>query len=83
MAGTECSSFFNSRGVNMLAVRIRKSEGQSGHKMIGRLASMVVASVLISSLMSGCACLAANSYSKPACQKYDTSYDLDSIFQEE
>jgi hypothetical protein len=30
--------------------------------------------ILVSSLNAGCGCLAADSYSKPACQKYDTDW---------
>lgn len=39
--------------------------------------------VLISSLMTGCARLAADSYDKLACQKYHRNWDLDRIYNEE
>jgi hypothetical protein len=40
---------------------------------MGHVASIFAVLVLVSSLMTGCGCLAADSYSKPACQKYDTT----------
>ena len=33
--------------------------------------------VLVSSLIAGCSCLAANGYDKPACQKYHTDWPHD------
>jgi hypothetical protein len=33
--------------------------------------------VFISTVISGCNCLAANSYEKPECQKYHTDWPLD------
>jgi hypothetical protein len=51
---------------------------------MGRGASILAALILISSLITGCGCLAADSYyDKPACQKYHTNWDLDSIYNEE
>jgi hypothetical protein len=50
---------------------------------MGRVASILAALILISSLITGCGCLAADSYDKPACQKYHTNWDLDSIYNEE
>ena len=48
-----------------------------------RFAPILLLSILISGLVSGCGCLAADSYwAKPACQKYHTHYDLDSIYYE-
>ena len=35
---------------------------------------LLAALVLISSLIAGCGCLAADSYDKPVCQKYDTHW---------
>lgn len=53
---------------------------------MGRLVSILLMSMLLISalgVMSGCGCLAADSYwAKPACQKYHTHYDLDSIYWE-
>jgi hypothetical protein len=49
---------------------------------MGRLEFILALSILISGLMSGCGCLAADAYSKTACQKYHTHYDLDSIYWE-
>jgi hypothetical protein len=50
---------------------------------MGHVASILAALVLASSLITGCGCLAADSYEKPACQKYHTNWDLDSIYKEE
>jgi hypothetical protein len=36
--------------------------------------SLLATMVLVSSLIAGCGCLAADSYDKPACQKYDTRW---------
>src|SRR4029434_10945949 len=36
--------------------------------------SFLAVLVVVSSLIAGCGCLAANSYDKPACQKYDTHW---------
>jgi hypothetical protein len=36
--------------------------------------SLLATVVLVSSLIAGCGCLAADSYDKPACQKYDTRW---------
>jgi hypothetical protein len=43
---------------------------------MGRVASILAALVLISGLMTGCGCLAADSYEKPECQKYHTNWPL-------
>jgi hypothetical protein len=43
---------------------------------MGRVASVLAVLVLISSLITGCGCLAADSYEKPACQKYHTDWPL-------
>jgi len=40
------------------------------HKSI----SFVIMLVLVSSLTAGCGCLAADSYDKSACQKYQTHW---------
>ena len=51
---------------------------------MGRGASILAALILISSLITGCGCLAADSYyAKPECQKYHTHWDLDSIYYED
>jgi hypothetical protein len=50
---------------------------------MGRVATISAVLVLIASLMSGCGCLAADSYDQPACQKYHTNWDLDRIYNEE
>ena len=39
---------------------------------MARVASIWAVLVLVSSLITGCGCLAADSYEKPACQKYHT-----------
>jgi hypothetical protein len=39
--------------------------------------SFLATLVLVSSLIAGCGCLAADSYDKPACQKYDTDWPHD------
>ncbi len=39
--------------------------------------ALLLTLVLISSLIAGCGCLAANSYDKPACQKYHTDWPED------
>jgi len=39
--------------------------------------ALLLTLVLISSLIAGCGCLAANSYDKPACQKYRTDWPED------
>jgi len=39
--------------------------------------SLLAMLVLISSLITGCGCLAADSYGKPACQKYHTNWPHD------
>ena len=39
--------------------------------------SLLAMLVLVSSLIIGCGCLAADSYDKPACQKYDTHWPHD------
>jgi hypothetical protein len=36
--------------------------------------SLLATVVLVSILVAGCGCLAADSYGKPACQKYDTRW---------
>jgi len=41
---------------------------------MGRVASIWAVLVLVSSLLSGCGCLAADSYEKPACGKYNTDW---------
>jgi hypothetical protein len=41
---------------------------------MGRVASIWAVLVLVSSLLSGCGCLAADSYEKPACRKYNTDW---------
>lgn len=50
---------------------------------MGRAASILAVLVLVSSFITGCGCLAADSYDKPACQKYHTNWDLDRIYYEE
>jgi hypothetical protein len=44
---------------------------------MGRVASILAVLVLVSSLITGCGCLAADSYEKPACQKYRSERSLD------
>ena len=41
---------------------------------MGRVASIWAVLVLVSSSTTGCGCLAADSYEKPACQKYYTDW---------
>jgi hypothetical protein len=41
---------------------------------MGRVASIWAVLVLVSTLLTGCGCLAADSYGKPACQKYNTDW---------
>jgi hypothetical protein len=36
--------------------------------------SLLAALVLVSSLIAGCGCIAADSYGNPACQKYHTNW---------
>ncbi|HEY3152323.1 MAG TPA: hypothetical protein VGK65_11730 [Candidatus Binatia bacterium] len=43
---------------------------------MGRVGSVLAVLVLMSSLITGCGCLAADSYEKPACQKYHTDWPL-------
>jgi hypothetical protein len=44
---------------------------------MGRGGSILAALILISSLITGCGCLAADSYyAKPECQKYHTDWPL-------
>jgi hypothetical protein len=40
---------------------------------MGRVASILAVLVLSSNFITGCGCLAADSYEKPACQKYHTA----------
>jgi hypothetical protein len=47
------------------------------------IASLLAMLVLVSTLTAGCGCLAADSYDKPACQKYHTNWDLDRIYDED
>jgi hypothetical protein len=44
---------------------------------MGRAAFILAVLVLVSSFITGCGCLAADSYDKPACQKYHTDWPLD------
>ena len=41
---------------------------------MGRVASILAVLVLSSSFITGCGCLAADSYEKSACQKYYTDW---------
>jgi hypothetical protein len=66
----------------LLNVTIKASD-RSLMNAMGRLATLLAISALISSLLSGCGCLAADSGDKPACQKYQTNWDLDRIYHEE
>jgi hypothetical protein len=43
---------------------------------MGRVVSVLAVLVLMSSLITGYGCLAADSYEKPACQKYHTNWPL-------
>jgi hypothetical protein len=45
--------------------------------------SLLAMLFLISVLMTGCGCLAADSYEKPACQKYHTHWDMERIYDED
>jgi hypothetical protein len=45
-----------------------------------RATSSLAVLVLVSSLIAGCGCLAANAYDKPACQKYDTDWNDPAYF---
>ena len=40
-------------------------------------ASFLAMLVLVSSVVAGCGCLAADAYDKPACQKYHTDWSYD------
>lgn len=42
--------------------------------VMGRVASILAVLVLSSSFITGCGCLAADSYEKSACQKYYTDW---------
>ena len=44
--------------------------------VMGRVASILAVLVLSSSFITGCGCLAADSYEKSACQKYYTDWPL-------
>jgi len=45
---------------------------------IMRSAALLLATlVLVSSLITGCSCLAAANYDQPACQKYHTNWPFD------
>jgi len=48
-----------------------------------RRVASILAVFLASSLITGCGCLAADSYNKPACQKYHTNWALGRIYNEE
>ena len=50
---------------------------------MGRVACILAVLILISSLITGCGCLAADSYEKAECQKYHTNWDLDRIYNED
>ena len=41
---------------------------------MARVAFILAMLALTSSLIAGCGCLAADSYDKPACQKYRTNW---------
>jgi hypothetical protein len=57
------------------ATRLRIAvEGLGGGGIIRSVISLLAMLVLVSSLIEGCGCLAANSYNQPACQKYDTHW---------
>jgi hypothetical protein len=45
-----------------------------GGSIIRSAISLLSILVLVSSLIEGCGCLAANSHDQPACQKYDTRW---------
>jgi len=40
------------------------------------MVTALILAFLVSILVSGCGCLAANAYDKPACQKYHTHWPL-------
>ena len=40
--------------------------------------ALLVTLALVSSLVAGCGCLAADSYGQPACQQYHTHWPFDS-----
>jgi hypothetical protein len=42
--------------------------------------SLLAMLVLLSSLMAGCGCLAADSYEKPECEKYHTDWNHGPFF---
>lgn len=44
---------------------------------MSRAVSILAVLVLSSNFITGCGCLAAGSYEKPACQKYHTEWPAD------
>jgi hypothetical protein len=77
----DCAREARRFGMALQVLEIDKAEtDQSDHKpklcghRMNRATPMLVVLVLVSSLITGCGCLAADSYDKPACQKYDTEW---------
>jgi hypothetical protein len=52
------------------------TEKQKGLQIMRRTASFLVALVLVSILVGGCGCLAADAYQLPQCQKYHTDWPM-------
>ena len=50
---------------------------------MGRVALILAVVVFVASLLTGCGCLAADSYEKSACRKYRTNWGMDRIYNEE
>ena len=77
----DCAREAQRFGMTLKVLEIDKGEKDQGdhepklygHRM-NRATPMLVVLVLVSSLITGCGCLAADSYDKTACQKYDTEW---------
>ena len=77
----DCARDARRFGMTLQVLEIDKGEKDQGddepklygHRM-NRATPMLVVLVLVSSLITGCGCLAADSYDKSACQKYDTEW---------
>jgi hypothetical protein len=59
-------------GMALAQIILREQQKVGEHHASAR--SFLAMLVLVSSLITGCGCLAADSYGKPACQKYDTHW---------
>ena len=67
-----------SRGPQVYSRRVRRhligTKDKKQESIMGRVASILAVLVLSSSFITGCGCLAADSYEKSACQKYYTDW---------